>query len=263
MAEKRNSRATQDRNHLIGEMLRLKGRLSVAELQDILGVSDMTVRRCLNEMAAEGLLRRVHGGAAAIEPGHAKLLFNARTVENHEYKTALAKVAVRFIPAGCSIYLDSGTTCYEIARHIPEGLNCFVVTDSISIVKELRGRPGVEAILLGGQLADDDNTMDGPLAAENASRMAVDMCMISTGSFTTLHLQNNVLTSMLTKKIMIGNSNKNICVADADKFNKTKFMRFCEWEQISLFITDSRLPREAREAIAEKGVEIHIVEAPV
>lgn len=260
MSRKRTSRSSQDRNRLIQEMLNQRGRLSVAELQDLLGVSDMTVRRCLNEMAAEGLLRRVHGGAAALDANESKLLFDSRTVENLEYKIALARAAVAFIPPGISVYLDGGTTCHQISRHIPEGLNCFVVTDSISVLKELRGRKGVETILLGGQLAEDDNTVDGPLAAENASRMSVDMCMISSGSFTTDHLQNNVLTSMLTKKIMLENAKRNICVSDAGKFNKSKFLRFCDWERIAVFITDSRLPDDARKAIAAHGVEIHIVD---
>jgi DeoR family fructose operon transcriptional repressor len=259
MSRQKTSQASRDRAKAICHALRQKGRMSVAEIQELLGVSDMTVRRCLNDMAAEGLLRRVHGGAAAVDASPANIAFNARTVENLEYKTALAREAVRHIPSGCSIYLDGGTTCYEISRHLPDDLKCFVVTDSIAILKELRGRAGIETILLGGQLAGDDNTVDGPLAAENAARMSVDLCMISVGSFTTRHLQNNVLSSMLTKQIMLESAKRAICVSDASKFNKSRFMRICEWEAISLFLTDDRLPQAARDAIAAQDVEVRII----
>lgn len=259
MPRRNVSQAFRDRTKTVCQALRQRGRMSVAEIQALLGVSDMTVRRCLNDMAAEGLLRRVHGGAVAVDASPANLAFNARTVENLEYKTALAREAVKYIPSGCSIYLDGGTTCYEISRHLPADLKCFVVTDSIAVLKELRGRPGIETILLGGQLAADDNTVDGPMAAENAAKMSVDLCMISVGSFTTRHLQNNVLTSMLTKRIMLENAKRNICVSDAGKFNKSKFMRICEWDAISLFLTDDRLPQQARDAIAARGVEVRVI----
>ncbi len=249
-----------DRNRMISEMLRLKGKITVSELQKALGVSDMTVRRCLNEMASEGLLKRIHGGAAAMTRETSKVNFDERAMENLEYKTALAQAAVKYITPGSSVYLDGGTTCYQVARHIPDGVNCFIVTDGISVLKATRGRPGIETILLGGQLCDDNNTMDGPLAAENAAKLKVERCIISCGSFTSRYLQNNVLTSMLTKKIMLDNAGENICVCDAGKYNKTKFLQFCDWSQISVFITDSRLPKEAQDEIAAQNVKIELID---
>lgn len=260
MARKKRAQSSRDRNRTISRLLRDRGKLSVAELQGLLGVSDMTVRRSLNEMAAEGLLTRTHGGAALAVGEQVKTLFSARTVDNIEYKAALAQEAITFIKPGTSLYLDGGTTCYEISRRIPENSDCFVVTDSIAVLHELRGRRGVETIILGGQLAADDNTVDGPVAAENAAKMPVDICIFSAGSFTARHLQNNVLISMQTKKIMIEKAKTNVCVCDASKYNKSNFLPFCEWNRVSVFLTDSRLPDEARDAIGREGVDIRIVQ---
>lgn len=249
----------KDRHQTIYQMLRLRGKMTVAELQALLGVSDMTVRRSLNDMAASGMIRRFHGGAEYIDVDQNERLFQTRERENVEYKLAIAREAMQFLPPGGSAFLDGGTTCYQIAKCIPRDFSCYIVTDSIATAREVRSRPGVEAILLGGQIADDDNTIDGPLTAELAAKISVDVCMFSTSSFNVEGLENVVLTSVLTKKAMIEKAGRNVAVADASKFDKARFIRFCDWDRVDVFITDERLPEDALETIRGAGVEVRMV----
>lgn len=259
MAKKRALVPSGERNKIISQMMRIRGRMSVSELQELLGVSDMTVRRCLNEMAEDGIIKRIHGGAVLVNMGQNAHLFHQRQLDNPEMKAALAKAVASFIPDGGSIYLDGGTTCFEVARRLPEGLRCFVVTDSFAVLRELRGRTGIEAIIFGGQLAEDDNTVDGPLTAEIAAKMIVDMAIFSSAGFSEDRIENAGMSSLLTKKVMIQTAQRSLCVVDASKYRNVKCVKFCDWDEVSILVTDSRLPEEAVEAIRSKGVEVHVI----
>ncbi len=261
MAKSRNVPSLQERNNVIFHMLRVRRNLKVSELQELLGVSDMTVRRCLNEMANEGLIKRVHGGAVAIEEWEREDPFSSRISKNLEVKIALAKKAVDMISDGGSIYLDGGTTCYEIAKQLAySGKKCVVITESIAALRELRSIPGIKCILLGGELAEDGNSVDGHLAAENAARFTVDLCIFSTGGFDDEQLELQELTSIPTKKVVFQRTSSIMCVADASKYKLSRCFRFCSWEEVDLFVTDSALPPQAKEAIAAKGVAVHVVD---
>jgi hypothetical protein len=131
--------------------------MAILALQDLLDVSDMTVRRCLDEMAEDGLMRRIHGGVVSINIGLERL-FSVRPLENFDSKVALARETVKLVFLDSGIHLDGGATCFEVARQLSPERKCFVVTDGIAVTRELRSNPGPEAILL----AADDNTLDAP-----------------------------------------------------------------------------------------------------
>ncbi len=253
----------QERNKLIYQLLRSKRRLKVAELQELLGVSDMTVRRCLNEMADDGLLRRVHGGAVALDLADISVPFQTKLMANQEKKIAIAKIAVDFIPAGGSVFLDGGTSSYEVARNLAaSSRGCLVITDNLAILLELSRKPNIETILLAGRLSGDNNTIDGPLTAETAGKFSVDLAVVGAGGFNDDQLENRGFIGATTKRIMIQKAARSMCVADSSKYKNTKCFRFCGWDEIDVFVTDSALPPEALGNISAKGVTVHIAELP-
>lgn len=253
----------KDRNETILDLLRKRRTIKISELQEMLGVSDMTVRRCLNELAAEGYLKRVHGGAVIIDPWEKELTFHRRVNENIDVKLALAARALTFIPDGGSVYLDGGTTCYEIAKKMSVRNNrCTVITDSIAIVREFFEKSNIDAILLGGKLADDGNTLDGPIAQDTASRMSVDLCIVSCDSFNRQSLQTQSLTGAQAKRVMTQRSALSMCVTASNKYGKNHCFHFCDWQDVDMFLTDRDLPHEAREAVEAAGVEIHLADYP-
>lgn len=261
MAREKNG-GTNDRNETILNLLRMRRSMKIAELQEILGVSDMTVRRCLNEMAAEGLLKRVHGGAVIIDPWEKDLVFHNRVAENLHVKIALARRAQPFIPEGGSIFLDGGTSCFEIAKQLSlTEKKCTVITNNIAIVRELLGKPLIDSILLGGRLSADGNTLDGPVATDAAEKISVDLCIFSCDGFNDRAVQNQSLTESQHKKVMMQRSALSMCVTASHKYGKNRCFQFCEWNEIDLFITDDGLPPEANEAISSQGVEIHLTPA--
>lgn len=261
MSKEKSGGNGQVRNETILHMLRMRRSMKITELQEVLGVSDMTVRRCLNEMAAEGLLKRVHGGATIIDPWELERGFHSRVAENLETKIRLAEKVTLFVRDGGSIYLDGGTTCYEIAKRLTEkGKKCTVITDSIAIMKELFEKPHIEALLLGGHLSHDGNTMDGPMATDAARKISVDLCVFSCDTFDTAQIMNQSLAGTQTKRVMMERSQLCMCVTASNKFGKTRCFQFCEWGEVDLFVTDSGLPKDVATEIEAHGVEVHIAE---
>lgn len=259
MARERSPALSKGRNELIYQVLKERGTMRIAEFQEYLGVSDMTVRRSLNEMASKGLIKRVHGGAMALEE-KADDTFQIRCSQNRDAKTALAKKALEFIPENGSVYLDAGSTCLAVAKALAASdRKCIVITDSILVLQELQDSPSVEAMILGGVLASDKVTVDGVLTAETAGKISVDLCLFSANGFDGERMENQFLTGALTKKIFIERAARSMLIAASEKYNKQSCFQFSGWEDVDLLLTDSGLPPEAASLIRSKGVEVHLV----
>src|SRR5579883_2115452 len=141
---------TTHRRRLILERLQRAGQVAAKELSGELRVSEDTIRRDLRELAQEGLLQRVHGGAL---PASAAVTdFAGRQVLSSEGKCVLGRAAAQMIEPGQVVILDGGTTALQTARHLPRELRGTVVTHSPTIAVELVEHPNVEVILLGGRL---------------------------------------------------------------------------------------------------------------
>lgn len=252
--------SAKERNKQIVKVLQERRTMRISEFQEYLGVSDMTIRRSLNELAAEGLIKRMHGGATVVDVED-DYSFAARSRQNQSLKTILAKKAVELIPENSNIYLDAGSTCFTLARMLgSSGKKGIVITDSILILQELQGSPNIEAVILGGSLSNDNVTVDGALTAETAGKISVNLCIFSANAFNVNQMENQFLAGALTKKILIERATKSIFIADSGKFNRQSCFRFSGWEDVDILISDSGLPGEAVRAIEAKNVEVHLVD---
>ncbi len=261
MAKKTRSLSQKNRNDLVYRALLEKRSMSVGEIQELLGVSPMTARRCLDDLHAEGLVQRVHGGATVVDLWGHDSLFKQRLMHHPETKTALVREALAFVPDKGSIYLDGGTTCFELAKQLAayRGTGT-VITDSVAGALELRGSKNFKTILVGGEIAEDGNSIDGVLATEFVSRFSIDVLFFSASGFNDEHLENTVLAGAYIKKLLLSKALKTVCIIDSVKYGKQRCFRVCGWDEVDVLVTDSGLPETAREAIRQKGVEVHIVE---
>jgi DeoR/GlpR family transcriptional regulator of sugar metabolism len=137
-----------------------------------MGVSEDTIRRDLRELAQEGLLQRVHGGALPSSP--AVVDFAGREEIRHEGKAAIGRAAAAMIQSGQVVILDGGTTSREIARHIPRDLRATVVTHSPTIALELLHHPTIEVILIGGRLFKHSVVAVGAACLEAVGKVRAD-----------------------------------------------------------------------------------------
>src|SRR3984957_4803184 len=163
---------TQQRKGHILAVLRRDGQVVAKALSAELSLSEDTIRRDLRELAQEGLLQRVHGGALPASPAVAD--FAGRESITPEGKVAIGGAAAGMIRAGQVVILDGGTTARQVARHIPMELKATVVTHSPTIALELVNHPEIEVILIGGRMFKHSVVAVGAQAIEAIGKIHAD-----------------------------------------------------------------------------------------
>ncbi len=163
---------SQRKAHLL-ELLAREGRIVAREAAARLSLSEDTIRRDLRELAAEGRLQRVHGGALPASP--ALGTFGQREKIGDAGKAAIAKAAVAMIGPGDVVAIDGGTTAVQLARHLPHDLAATVITHSPPVAVALANHATLEIILIGGRLYKHSIVSTGSAALEAISRIKADM----------------------------------------------------------------------------------------
>lgn len=164
---------TTQRKALILDTLRRDGQVVAKHIAESLSLSEDTIRRDLREMAAEGLLKRVHGGALPLTPELPD--FSARGAISSEMKQRLGARAAALVQPGQMIFLDGGTTTAELARRLPRDFAFTVATHSPTIVAELEKHPTAEVILIGGRIYKHSMVAAGAIAMAAISQLRPDM----------------------------------------------------------------------------------------
>jgi DeoR/GlpR family transcriptional regulator of sugar metabolism len=164
---------TSQRKSLLLDMLRREGQVIAKRAAEEFSLSEDTIRRDLREMAAEGLLRRVHGGAMPITPDLPD--FSARQTISSDVKRRLGTAAARLVKPGQMIFLDGGTSTAEIARALPRDFTFTVATHSPTIAAELERHPTAEVILIGGRLYKHSMVAVGAAAMSQISLIRPDI----------------------------------------------------------------------------------------
>ncbi|WOF24265.1 DeoR/GlpR family DNA-binding transcription regulator [Microbacterium betulae] len=155
-----NSLAAEERWNWLLTRLKESKAVSLAEAAEVLGVSEMTVRRDLSGMASQGIARRVRGGAVYSGP----VSFEGRERSHAEEKTVVAEKLLPFVPSSGVIAMDSSTTIHRLAQLIAPSDDLTVVTNGLTTFQALQERPGVTAILTGGAADRRSGSLVGPVA---------------------------------------------------------------------------------------------------
>ncbi len=164
---------TTQRKSLILDILRRDGQVVAKHVAEDFSLSEDTIRRDLREMATEGLLKRVHGGALPLSPDLPD--FSARRAVASDAKQRLGTLAAEMVKAGQLIFLDGGTTTAEIARRLPRDIAFTVATHSPTIAAELEHHPTAEVILTGGRLYKHSMVATGAAAMSAISQLRPDI----------------------------------------------------------------------------------------
>jgi len=151
----------EERLRMTLEALREQGKVTVPELSNIFGVSEITIRRDLNELARQGLVRRAHGGAVFPVEAPPEPPVIQRMQENRDLKIRIARAAAGLVDTGDTIFISSGSTATYVARQLADRKNLTVVTNSISVATELASAEGITVVVLGGMLRASELSMVG------------------------------------------------------------------------------------------------------
>jgi DeoR/GlpR family transcriptional regulator of sugar metabolism len=248
---------SDQRHQTIINLLEDLGAVTVSDLVKEFKVSEMTIRRDLDILENQGLLRRVHGGAVSRRGRSYEPPFMLRTSENLENKIRISQAAANLIQNGDSITLDVGTTTLEIARHLQNKQDLTVITPSLQIANELINPPGIRLILTGGILRIGELSMVGHLAERIFEDFFVDKLFLGAGA---VDLKAGVsefnIEDALVKRAMIKSAKSVVLVADSSKFHQVAFTSIVPLSDIHTIITDKDLDPHLGAQIQAKGIEL-------
>jgi DeoR/GlpR family transcriptional regulator of sugar metabolism len=237
-SEAKNRDLAPERQGHVVEILKRDGAARVDELSEALGVSPATVRRDLEALETAGSIRRVHGGAVAVEGPFQELLFDDKASLAAEEKERIAEAAAGLVVAGDTVYLDGGSTVLRVAQRLRDRTDITVVTNSLRAAMELSGG-GPRLILVGGELRRLSQTVVGVLTRRMLEHLHFDKAFMGTIGLT---LADGLMTTdpqeAFTKHLVMGHSKRVILLADSTKIGKTSFAEAGHLEDIQVLITD-------------------------
>jgi DeoR/GlpR family transcriptional regulator of sugar metabolism len=251
-----------DRHRQIQELLRSRGECSVEFLAAELGVSEMTIRRDLQQLADENRLVRAHGGASPVERVSFEFQFLRDARQFADEKEAIGLRAAALVEDGQSILFDSGTTTLAVARQLAARRRLVVITSSLPIAAVLQRSSSSEVILLGGIVRRDAPDLAGPLAEANLDAFRADVAFVGAdGVGLDGELYNASLTVGRLIAKMTTRAGSVYVVADSSKIGRTALSRFGNAKQLQGLITDAGIARGDRRALERAGVRVLIAEA--
>ncbi|WP_412538321.1 DeoR/GlpR family DNA-binding transcription regulator [Longispora sp. K20-0274] len=215
------------------------GRVSVAELAQRLGVSEMTVRRDLDELERQGLIRRVHGAAVATRSREEEAGFTAREGWQAATKDRLGRAVADLVEPGGTVLLDAGTTTVHVAEHLAARAPLTVAVLSLQAAVRLADLPGIRLLVVGGQSRPGERSLVGPLAVRTMEAMAFDLFVMSIGGVHPRHGWSEFsLDDAAVKQVGLAQATRTVAVADATKLGVRAFSQVAPLGAVDTFVTD-------------------------
>jgi DeoR/GlpR family transcriptional regulator of sugar metabolism len=246
-----------ERQARIAELVSVRGRARIGELSTLFGVTEPTVRKDLKVLQERGLLKRTHGGALALQPV-VEREFAGRESANRAGKEAIARACLRLLQDGDSVFLDSGTTVHALADaivHLGAGLRLSTLTSSLGAATTLADVPGIDCVLLGGQVRRVDGAVAGALALENLQRFTFGVAFIGVSGFSEVGISVGSLAEAALKADVIERARRVVLPLDHTKVGSTDFARIAGLDAVDVVVMDRTTPA-VEELCSSFGIEL-------
>jgi DeoR/GlpR family transcriptional regulator of sugar metabolism len=256
-----------ERKERIRQYIDGKIHVTVPTLCRMFEVSEATVRRDLDELEREKLIRRTHGGASPLAPRARESLVGRRRLQQNREKDAIARAAAELIADGETIFLGSGSSVLAIAPYLKQRKELTVITNSLPIINELVEAEGVKVIVVGGWLRKSELSMLGHIAEKSLEELRADKVIVGSEAIHLEHgLTNSYLPETRTDRAIVKLTSRIVLLADHTKFNRTKTAFWAPLDVVDTVVCDAGVPETDLDALRAKGLSIivaEIVEEPV
>jgi len=258
---------TDERKKSILEQLQRNGKIYVSDLSADYNISEVTIRKDLQDLEDQGLLHRVHGGAILIQPERTAVesTLDQLAALHKTEKQQIAKAALPFVEDGDSLLFDTSTSARELARLVmKEPFNSLtIITTSLQLSQELAVCKNINVIQIGGVVRSTLYTTMGPIATETLRELHVDKSFIGVnGVDPKVGLTTQNLLECEVKRNIINASTQSFVLADYSKMYCITMSVIVPVNGVDYIITDKNSPAEIVHQLREKGVQVIIAEQP-
>lgn len=243
----------KERQLKILEILNEKERISVKELAQELDISTVSIRKYLEQLESQGLLKRMHGYATKVSNDD----ISFRMASFYAEKQQIAKKAVELISPRETILVESGSTCALFALEAVRQKNATIITNSVFIANYLNQEAGANIIVLGGDYDVAAGVNTGPITRLCVQEFYVDKLFIGVDGYTEEAGFTNVnLTRCATVKDIAKQSANVIVLTTSDKFGKIGVSKLFSAEEVQIVVTDADIPLAIKESLTSKGTQV-------
>jgi DeoR/GlpR family transcriptional regulator of sugar metabolism len=233
------------------------GEAGFAELAEEFRVSEMTIRRDLEMLEAEGLARRVRGGAISVVSRSYEPPFAVRATTAAGAKEAIGSAAADLVNDGDTVVIDVGTTTLALARTLHGKRGLTVVTPSLPVAVELGANSDVRVVVTGGQVRSGELSLTGGMAEDSFAAMNCDLAFIGiAGICASPGLTEYNPDDARVKRAAIAAARRVIVLADASKLGRVAFSTVAPLSVVDVLVTDALADHHAAQEIAAAGVSI-------
>jgi DeoR/GlpR family transcriptional regulator of sugar metabolism len=251
---------SETRRERLRELVQSRGFAALGELSESLEVSESTVRRDLEQLEREGVVRRTHGGAFWTGEPDTMRIFQTRRDDYWPAKAAIGQTAAALIEDHDTILLDGGSTTYELARHLV-GRPLQVVTNSLPVAHLLSSSESIDLVMIGGCVRGRTAVAIGPMADSMLHSINVGRAFLSVAGITDRGYFNSNMMLVESEKAMLASADQAIVVADSSKFGKVSLSRLCGLHEVNAVVTDTSIDSKWKEQLDLAGVELVLASA--
>lgn len=249
------SLSTQQRRDQILTTIYSQGYVEVKALAAEMAVSEATVRRDLRALADEKQLELVYGGATL--PRTSDYSFRSKAQRNVEAKRVIGRLAASLVPDSEHIFLDSGTTCYEMSLYLKRKRGLSVIVNSERLTAELGGSPEISLIMIGGQFRAERMDTVGPLASATIDQLRGYQAFIGAdGLSMEFGITASDIESAHLYRQVARNARETVLLVDHAKFLAPSLFKIVDFDAISRVVSDQTPPAKWIEFLNAKGIEI-------
>jgi DeoR family fructose operon transcriptional repressor len=252
-----------ERQAKILQAIRDNGSMESDSLMDMFGVSHVTIRRDLVELANQNLIRLDHGGATNITllGGISEPSYDTKIHYDADKKNAMVREAINVINDDDFLILDAGTTTYLLAKQLAKEKfkSLTVITCDLMVAKELSPHPAYTVIMLGGILRKPFYNVYGPFLEAELDKLRGNKLFLSfDGASITRGISLTILEEIPVKHKMIEICDEVIAFGDSSKYGVEGLYNVCGWEKINRVIVDDAIDKTFIDFFDTRHISYHI-----
>ncbi len=239
-------------------LVQRRGFVSNEDLAQAFNVTPQTIRRDINQLCLEGLLRRYHGGAG-LPSSVENVAYKTRQVICLEEKRRIAKAVAYTIPDQASLFINIGTTTEEVAKALQDHRGLRIITNNLNVAAILSQNSSFEVIIAGGVVRSRDLGITGDATIDFMNDFKVDFGIIGISG---IDMDGSLLdfdySEVRVAQAIIRNSRKVFLVADYTKFGRTAMVKLGRLSQMDALFTDRKPPQELISILTDANGKLHV-----
>jgi DeoR/GlpR family transcriptional regulator of sugar metabolism len=253
-----NVLSSYERQRELARLLERTGRLSVAQICEQFNISEATARRDLEVLSEHGIIQRVHGGAVLLRQAAPEEPILRRSLEQENEKERIGRATAALIQDGETIFLGSGTTVLQVARHLVTR-NLTVITNSLPVINLMSEKENIPLIALGGMLRDSELSFIGHITEQALKEVRADKVIIGIRAINLEQgLTNDYLPETLTDRAILNAGRETIIVADHTKCGVISTAFVASLTAVDTLVTDSMTDSDFIGSLRAQGVEVMV-----